>query len=204
MSEKPTVFVVDDDQAVRSALHFALESSGFKVELHANAHEFLESYDLDRPGCLVLDVRMPGMSGLDLQKELESRRILLPVIFLTGHGDPPMAVRAFKQGAVDFLEKPFDNAVLMDRIREAFKINAEMRHRATRMHELQQRLDRLTPQEQEVLDGILAGHSNKVMAADAGVTISTIEKRRRRLMKKMEAKNLAELVWMGLSSRSAC
>lgn len=196
MSQEPTVFVVDDDQAVRSVLHFVLTSAGYGVELHANAQEFLEACDPERPGCLVLDVRMPGMSGLSLQQELVQQNVMLPVIILTGHGDVPMAVRALKQGAFDFLEKPFENEALLNSVQRAVEFNLQQHRRKDCHRKLGERLELLTPPEREVLEGIMAGRLNKMIASDLGVTISTVEKRRKHIMEKLQADNLSELLQM--------
>ena len=194
-----TVFIVDDDQAVRHALHFTLKNAGFEVQLYASAQEFIDTYRSTAPGCMVLDVRMPGMSGLDLQAVLERYSVTLPVIILTGHGDVTMAVRALKQGAFDFLEKPFDNDRLIARIREAIAQHKLNRHRDQRLSALRERVERLKPRERRVLDGIVAGYSNKMMAARLHVSISTIESHRRDLMVKLEAENLSDLVRIGLA-----
>lgn len=196
MARQPTVFVVDDDQAVRNALHFTISSAGYNVELHTNAQEFLKAFKPDSPGCLVLDVRMPGMSGLHLQKKLTERDVHLPIIFLTGHGDVPMAVRAMKQGAFQFLEKPFNNTALLDSIRHALSVDTQTRSRDNRRQALAERLGKLKPGEQQVLDAVIAGKTNKEIAANLGMSISTIETRRRRIMEKLQAGNLSELVRM--------
>lgn len=202
---KSTVFVVDDSQDLRCILHFVIETAGFNVELHANAQEFLDAYDAEaeeRPGCIILDMRMPGMSGLELQKALKKRNSLLPLIFLSGYGDVATALTALKRGAFEFLEKPFDNHVLVERIRHAIDLNVKLRRREARLRELNKRLAKLKPQERDILNGIVSGQSNKVMAAIVGVTTSTIEKRRRCVMRKMEAQTAAELIRMGLSCRN--
>ena len=196
MSYEPTVFVVDDDQAIRSTLHFVISSAGFNVELHANANEFLAACDPEKAGCLLVDVRMPEMSGLDLQRELQVRDIRLPVIVLSGHGDVPMASRALKQGAFDFLEKPFDNEVLLDRIRQAFVLDLETRRRHILHRQIGERLAQLSPDEREVLEAVLAGESNKSMAVRLDVALTTIEKRRKRIKEKMHARNLPDLIRM--------
>lgn len=201
MPSEPTVFVVDDDQAVRSALQFTLRSAGLNVELFANSQEFLEKYDPSRPGCLILDVRMPWMSGLDLQERLGAHNIILPVIFLTGHGDVPMAVRALKRGAFEFLEKPFDNAVLLERVRQALAADAEARRREDLYRQIDRRLARLKPRERAVLDGMVAGHTNKVMAAQLKVSVSTVETHRKHIMETLEVHTLSELMRMILYYR---
>lgn len=203
MAREPTVIVVDDDQAVRNALHFTISSAGYNVELHSDAQEFLKAFNPDRPGCLVLDVRMPGMSGLHLQKELAEQDVHLPIIFLTGHGDVSMAVRAMKQGAFQFLEKPFNNTALLNSIRRALSLDAQTRSRDTWRHELAARLARLKPGEQKVLDAVIEGKTNKEIAARLGMSISTIETRRRRIMEKLRAENLSELVRMVMYCRAS-
>lgn len=203
MAREPTVIVVDDDQAVRNALHFTISSAGYNVELHSDAREFLKAFNPDRPGCLVLDVRMPGMSGLHLQKELAEQDIHLPIIFLTGHGDVPMAVRAMKQGAFQFLEKPFNNTALLDSIRRALSLDAQTRSHDIRRQELAGRLARLKPGEQKVLDAVIEGKTNKEIAARLGMSISTIETRRRRIMEKLRVENLSELVRMVMYCRAS-
>lgn len=203
MPKEPTVFVVDDDQAVRNALHFTLSSAGYTVELHANAQEFLKAYHPERPGCLVLDVRMPGMSGLHLQKELAERDVHLPIIFLTGHSDVPMAVRAMKQGAFEFLEKPFNNTALLACIHRALSADAQTRSRDARRNALLARLNRLKPGEQQVLEGVIEGKTNKEIANRLGMSISTIETRRRRIMEKLEVQNLSDLVRLVSHCRNA-
>ena len=198
MIHAPTVFIVDDDVGVRKALQFLLIEAGLRAEVYSSAKDFLDRYAPGRPGCAVLDIRMPGMSGLDLQRELQARHISLPVIFLTGHGDVPVAVRAFKGGAFDFLEKPFDNGVLLQRVRNALARDATTRPMESKRREVIRRIALLKPEERDVLDGIIAGDSNKVMAANLCVTTSTIEKRRKQIMEKLEADNLSHLLRMVL------
>lgn len=198
MIDAPTVFIVDDDVAVRDALQFLLAAAGLRAEVYASGKQFLDRYSQGQPGCAVLDIRMPGMSGLDLQREFQARHISLPIIFLTGHGDVPVAVRAFKGGAFDFLEKPFDNGVLLQRIRKAIARDAMARPRESIRGDIVRRFALLRPEERDVLDGIIAGHSNKVMAANLCVTTSTIEKRRKQIMDKLEADNLSDLLRMVL------
>ncbi len=200
MSEEQTVFVVDDDAAVRDSLSWLIKSVGLKVEAYASAQEFLEKYDPVRSGCLVLDVRMPGMSGLELQERLAADRIALPVIIITGHGDVPMAVRAVKAGAFDFIEKPFNDQVLLDRIQQALKKDVEVRKSAAKRAEVEKRLALLTPREREVLDMVVSGNPNKVIAAQLGISCRTVEIHRGRVMEKMQASSLSDLVRIGLTS----
>ena len=197
---KATVFVVDDDQAMRNSLKWLIESVGVQVESFASADEFLAQYQSGRHGCLVLDVRMPGMSGLDLQEQLAQQNINIPVVIITGHGDVPMAVRAMKSGAIDFIEKPFNDEVLLDAIRRALAFGEEQRSHQVENLQIQQRLHHLTPREREVMDMVTEGRSNKEIANILGVSAKTIEAHRARVMEKMQAGSLAELVRMALTA----
>lgn len=192
----PTVFVVDDDDAVRNSLRLLLKSVGLATEAMSCAGEFLESYRPSHPGCLVLDVRMPGMSGLELQQELNVRGATLPVIFITGHGDIPMAVEAMQHGAFDFLQKPFRDQDLIDRIRRALAKDAKMRAALEERGRIRERLESLTPREHEVLALMVQGKPNKVMAHELGVSQRTVEIHRARVMEKSGASSLAQLVRM--------
>jgi len=196
---KATVFVVDDDQAMRNSLKWLIESVGVQVESFASADEFLVQYQPGRHGCLVLDVRMPGMSGLDLQEQLAQQNINIPVVIITGHGDVPMAVRAMKSGAIDFIEKPFNDEVLLDAIRRALAFGEQQRSHQIEHLQIQQRLQHLTPREREVMQMVTEGRSNKEIANSLGVSAKTIEAHRARVMEKMQAGSLAELVRMVLS-----
>lgn len=200
-SRPPTVFVVDDDDAMRASLCWLLGSVDLNVEAYGSATDFLEGYN-DRPGCLVLDVRMPGMSGLDLQSELRSRAISLPVIFITGHGDVPMALRAVKAGALDFFEKPFSHQELLDRIREALRKDSEARRAQAALRRLTARWARLTGREREVADLLVAGHPNRAIARQLGISVRTVEVHRAHVMEKMKAASLANLVQMVLRLRN--
>ena len=193
-----TVFVVDDDDGVRSALALLLKSMSQPAVTYASAAEFLAGYDPDRPGCALLDVRMPGMSGLELQDELNRRGVVLPVIFITGHGDVPMAVEAMQRGAFDFLQKPFRDDDLAERIRRALAHDRELRAAIGEKSQIRLRLERLTPRERQVLELVAAGKPNKVMAAELGVSQRTVEIHRAHVMKKMGASSLAQLVRMRL------
>ena len=197
---KATVFVVDDDQAMRNSLKWLIESVGVMVESFASADDFLARYDPARPGCLVLDVRMPGMSGLELQEHLASRNIRIPAVIITGHGDVPMAVRAMKAGAVDFIEKPFNDEALLDAIRRALAFEERARSAQSEHHEIQRRFSHLTPREREVMDMVTEGRSNKEIANTLGVSAKTIEAHRARVMEKMQARSLAELVRMAMAA----
>lgn len=194
MSETATIFIVDDDPAVRDSLTLLLGASGLRVETYASARAFLEAYTPERPGCLLLDVRMPGMSGLELQAELAARGVSLPIIFITAHGDVPMSARAFRTGAVDFLEKPLDHDLLLQRIREAVDRDAEARRRRAERAEYRARLARLTRREREVLTYVVQGKSNKEIARALDVSHRTVEAHRARLMDKMEVQSLPALV----------
>jgi len=164
--QPPTVFVVDDDEAVRNSLRFLLKSVGLATRTLASAAEFLETYSPSQPGCLVLDVRMPGMSGLELQQQLNVRGAVIPVIFITGHGDIPMAVEAMQHGAFDFLQKPFRDQDLIDRIQRALAKDARNRSSLKEHDRIRQRFDSLTPREREVLTLMTRGKANKVMVMD--------------------------------------
>jgi len=198
MTRPATVHVVDDDDAVRSSLRLLLKSVGLPTVAHASAHEFLAAWDADQPGCLVLDVRMPGMSGIELQAELNQRGAIIPVIFISGHGDIPMAVEAIQHGAFDFLQKPFRDQDLIDRVQRALASDADHRQLLQQRETLRQRYDSLTPREQEVLQLVTQGKANKVMAGDRGVSQRTVEIHRARVMEKMGAQSLAQLVRMVL------
>jgi two-component system, LuxR family, response regulator FixJ len=192
----PTVFVVDDDEGVRNSLRFLLKSVGLNTRALASAGEFLEEYKHNQPGCLVLDVRMPGMSGIELQQQLNLRGAALPVIFITGHGDIPMAVEAMQQGAFDFLQKPFRDQDLIDRIQRALERDARNRTALAQHARIRERLESLTPREREVLTLMTRGKPNKVMAAELGVSQRTVEIHRARVMEKTGADSLAHLVRM--------
>ena len=196
---KPIVFVVDDDQVMRNSLKWLIESVGMQVESFASADEFLAQYQAGRAGCLVLDVRMPGMSGLDLQEYLVENNIHIPVVIITGHGDVPMAVRAMKSGAIDFIEKPFNDEVLLDAIRRAIAYEEQQRSQHAENLHIQERLSHLTPREHEVMEMVTEGRSNKEIANALGVSAKTIEAHRARVMEKMQAGSLAELVRMVLA-----
>jgi two-component system response regulator FixJ len=196
MNREPTVFLVDDDPTVRDALGLFLESTGMAVKPYASAQDFLEEYRTEWPGCVVLDIRMPGMTGLELQDFLKVRNIKIPIIFLTGHGDVPMSVKAFKAGAVDFIEKPFNDHVLLARIREAIEQDSQTRTNQARIDEVRRRYVHLTPREKEVMRLVVCGHSNKEIARQLDISHRTIDVHRARLMEKMLAHSLPELVNM--------
>jgi two-component system, LuxR family, response regulator FixJ len=194
--QPPTVFVVDDDEGVRNSLRFLLKSVGLTARTLPSASEFLQSYQPSQPGCLVLDVRMPGMSGLELQQQLNVRGATIPVIFITGHGDVPMAVEAMQHGAFDFLQKPFRDQDLIDRIQRALERDARGRTALAQHARIRERIGSLTPREREVLTLIAQGKPNKVMAAELGVSQRTVEIHRARVMEKSGAASLAQLVRM--------
>ena len=192
----PTIYVVDDDEGVRNSLRFLLKSVGLTTRTLASAREFLDTYKPGQPGCVVLDVRMPGMSGLELQQQLNLRGAIIPVIFITGHGDIPMAVEAMQHGAFDFLQKPFRDQDLIDRIQRALERDARNRATLAQHDRIRERFDSLTPREREVLTLMTRGKPNKVMAADLGVSQRTVEIHRARVMEKTGAASLAQLVRM--------
>jgi FixJ family two-component response regulator len=190
--------VVDDDEGVRDSLRFLLKSVGLATKTLGSATEFLDSYDVDQAGCLVLDVRMPAMSGLELQQQLNVRGAMIPVIFITGHGDIPMAVEAMQHGAFDFLQKPFRDQDLIDRLQKALAKDAENRVVLKQRDQIGSRFDTLTPREHEVLVLMVRGLPNKIMAAELGVSQRTVEIHRARVMEKTAAGSLAHLVRMYL------
>jgi len=198
MSPEPTAFIVDDDREVREAIELLMDSVGLASQSFASAPDYLDRFDPYLPGCLVLDVRMKGMSGLDLQQRLSAEPLYPPIIVITGHGDVPMAVRAVKSGAVDFIEKPFNDQVLLDAVHRAFEHDAERRGQASRLADIQDRLHRLTPREREILEQVVAGKRNRVIAADLGISQSTVEAHRAKVMEKMEAQTLSDLMRMML------
>jgi FixJ family two-component response regulator len=199
MKELPTtVVVIDDDDAVRSSLKLLLKSVNLPVSVFASAQEYLPRFAPHQPGCLIVDVRMPGMSGLDLQQQLNLRGAIIPVIFITGHGDISMAVEAMQHGAFDFLPKPFRDQDLLDRVRLAIQKDAANRRELGQSERIRVCFASLTPREREVLGLVTAGKPNKVMAADLGVSQRTIEIHRARVMEKMQATSLAQLVRMSL------
>lgn len=193
----PTVFIVDDDSSVRKSLERLLRASGYETQAFASAEEFLACRPCQNPGspaCLVLDVRMPGISGLNLQQELAKAGVILPIVFITGHGDIPMSVQAMKNGAVDFLPKPFAEAELLAAVEQALAKAARLQKEAAEMAEIRRKLASLTPREHEVFRWVITGMLNKEIGAELGVTEKTIKVHRARVMQKMEAASLADLV----------
>lgn len=194
MKEEATVFVVDDDASVLKALGRLLTSAGLDAELFDSAEAFLQQVPQGAAGCLVLDVHMPGLNGLELQAELSDRRMHLPIIFITGQGNIPMSVKAMKAGAIDFLAKPFEDDALLRAIESAIEKDRHMRCEQAELQELHQRLERLTTREREVLDLVITGMLNKQIAAQLGTAEKTIKVHRGRVMHKMEVRSIAELV----------
>jgi FixJ family two-component response regulator len=190
----PTVFLVDDDEAVRDSLSLLMKSVALTSQSFASAADFLAEYDPDCPGCLILDIRMPGMSGMELQQKLIEMRAILPIIFITGHGDIPMAVEAMHRGAVDFIPKPFRDNELLDRINKALEDDRANREELVEQDEVERRIQKLTPRETEVLELVVQGKANKVIAGDLEVSQRTVEIHRARVMEKMQVRSLAQLV----------
>lgn len=201
--QAPTVFIVDDDPAIRFAMQALMDSVNIQHEIFGSADEFLETVPDQRPGCLVLDIRMPGLGGLELQQELIEHGNSLPIIFITGHGDVPMAVEAMQKGAVDFIQKPFRDQDLLDRITEALKTDKDRREEQQKHAEVAARVERLTNREHEVFDLVVTGKPNKVIAYELGVSQRTVEIHRARVMEKMQARSLADLVKMHLANQAS-
>ncbi|MBK5968826.1 DNA-binding response regulator [Thiorhodovibrio winogradskyi] len=194
IDDNPKAFIVDDDADVCDAIALLMSSVGIASESYGSAWAFLSCFDPRRRGCLILDVRMPDMSGLELQDRLAEQPIHPPVIIITGHGDVPMAVRAVKRGAVDFLEKPFNDTVLLEAVQRAFALDADQRTRLHRQTQAEERLNRLTRRERQILELIVAGKRNKVIAADLEISQSTVEAHRAKIMDKLEARSLSDLM----------
>jgi len=194
--QSPAIFVVDDDESVRNSLNFVLKSVGLTTRALSSSKEFLDAYDPSQPGCLVLDVRMPGMNGLELQQQLNLQGATIPIIFITGHSDVAMAVEAMQHGAFDFLQKPFRDQDLIDRIHRALERDARSRRSLAQQEKIRQRIASLTPREREVLALMTQGKPSKVIGADLGVSQRTVEVHRARVMEKSGAASLAQLVRM--------
>src|SRR6202171_5411669 len=195
----PIVYVVDDDDGMRRALDTLLGTVGYKTAVFSRPKEFLDKFKADSPGCLVLDIRMPDMSGLELQQHLNRMGSMLPVIFITGHGDVPRAVQARKEGAFEFIQKPFRDQDLLDRINHALRIDAESRNMVARRAEVLHRLESLTPRERQVMDLVVEGAANKVIAIDLDLSERTVEIHRAKVMEKMGARSVAHLVKLHLT-----
>jgi two-component system response regulator FixJ len=194
-----TVFIVDDDAAIRDSLRMMLEAAGHTVRDFASAQSFLSDPDL-RGGCLIVDIRMPGMGGLELQEELVRRKVNIPVIVITGHGDVPLAVRAMRAGAIDFVEKPFDEERMLQGVADAVAAGQRAEGRATEAKEARELLSQLTPREREILDQLVKGHANKVVAHQLGISPRTVEIHRASIMEKLHARNLSNVVRTALAA----
>lgn len=201
-NDDPTVFIVDDDEAVRDSLRMLMKSVGYKTECYGSANEFLKAYEPDKAGCLVLDVRMPDMSGIELQARLATMHSMLPIVFITGHGDMEMAVHAMQAGAVDFIRKPFSDQSFLDRIQQTVKRDLQNREVLQQLQTIRRRIESLTPRERQVMEMVAAGKPNKVIAVDLGVSDRTVEIHRARVMKKMEASSLPHLVRMVIKAET--
>lgn len=198
MSSEPVVHVVDDEEPIRESLSMLLDSAGLTAVTHPDARSFLAAMDPDAPDCVVADVRMPGMSGLELQRHLKALKVDLPVIIITGHGDVSMAVQALKEGAADFIEKPFDDEVLLTAVRSALDKGRRAWRERQVLADIQSRVAELTPREREVMSLVVRGLPNKAVATELNISVRTVEIHRARVMEKMEAKGLSELVRMAL------
>jgi FixJ family two-component response regulator len=197
---QPMVYIVDDDADVREATSLLLETAGYRSALYSGSEELLAALTPQAAGCLVLDVRLPGRNGLSLQRELAQRGIRLPIVFITGHGDVPMAVQAMNEGAFDFLEKPLDDDALLDREARALERDAARREHEANISDIEDRLARLTPREREVMEGILEGKLNKVIGHELGMSTRTVEVHRARVMDKLGVRNASEMVRLVLTS----
>ena len=194
------IYIVDDDEAVRDSLRWLLEANSYRVKSFGSAEEFLEGYDPDSVSVLIVDVRMPGMSGLELQEELIKRNSPIPIVFITGHGDVPMAVSTMKKGAIDFLEKPFNEGELRNIVARMLQQAAERVSQAQTRKNQQLILSRLTAREQQVLERIVAGRLNKQIAGDLNISIKTVEAHRANIMEKLEVTTVADLMKIALAS----
>jgi two-component system response regulator FixJ len=201
MANSAVVHLIDDDEDVRRALAFLLGTAGHAVRVHESATHFLESLPDLQPGCIVSDVRMPGMDGLELQRRLKALGVDMPMVIMTGHADVPLAVQAMKAGAIDFLEKPFDDELLLNAIRIAFRQQESAGQAGAETAQIRARIDTLSPRERQVLEGLLAGHSNKTIAFDLGLSSRTVEVHRANVMSKMRADSLSDLVRMALLAK---
>lgn len=197
--EKGTVFVVDDDEAIRDAIAMLLETMNIDCQTYASADEFLDQFDVTRQGCLVLDIRMPGMSGTQLQAKLQEMNANIPIVFITGHGDIPMAVEAMRNGAISFIRKPFSEQELLDCVNEALSVDTARRSESAADEEIHALVDKLTPREHEVFERVADGQANKVIAIELGISERTVEIHRSQAMHKTGSRSLADLVRLKLS-----
>lgn len=201
MSMEPIVYVVDDDQAMVESLSWIIESVGIKVKTFTRAQDFLDEYNPQQPGCLLLDVRMPGMSGPELQAKLSAETgTALPIIFISGHGDVPLAVRVMKAGAIDFLTKPFNDQVLLESINKALRVDSTNREKEHKNAQTEAKFALLSPREVQILQGIVAGKQNKVIAVELNISLKTVEAHRAAVMKKMGVRSVPELVKLVLTN----
>ena len=199
MKSKAIVHIVDDDKAIRDSLEMLMKSVGFEAKSYDSAEMFLDEADLYAPGCLVVDIRMQGMSGLELQQVLKDKDSKLPVIIVTGHGDVPMAVQAMQAGAIDFLEKPYDNNLLLSRIKQSLAVVTESQDKLRFSADAKARLSRLTPREREVMNLLVAGKHNKVIAKELAISVRTAEAHRAKVMKKLRAESLSDIVRLAMA-----
>jgi FixJ family two-component response regulator len=197
---EPTVFIVDDDPSVLKGLRLLMKSVKLNVETYSSARDFLDRYKPDQPGCLLIDMRMPGISGLELQEILQSSNILIPTIIITGYGEVMDAVQAMKKGAIDFIEKPFNGQYLLDQIHKGIAEDAQIRKKQAQQQVALASLALLTPREREVMDLVIAGKANKVIALELGLSMKTVEFHRAHMMKKMKVDSVAELVYLFISA----
>lgn len=200
MSMEPIVYVVDDDQAMVESLSWIIESVGLKVKTYVRAQDFLDEYNPTQHGCLLLDVRMPGISGPELQLRLNEQSATLPIIFISGHGDVPLAVRVMKAGAVDFLTKPFNDQILLESINKALRVDKINREKQQENAQAEAKFALLSPREAQVLQGIVAGKQNKVISSELNISLKTVEAHRASVMKKMSVKSVPELVKLVLTN----
>ena len=198
MQSEAIVYIVDDDKAIRDSLTLLMKSVGFESKAYGSAEMFLNEADMYSPGCIIVDIRMRGISGLELQETLNKKGIKLPIIIITGHGDVPVAVQAMKAGAVDFLEKPYDNEVLVTRIKQCLSEVSEFQDKSRILAEAEARLSRLTPREREVMNLLVAGKHNKVIAKELSISVRTAEAHRAKVMKKLHAESLSDIVRLAL------
>lgn len=201
-NSKPVIYVVDDDNAMAQSIRWLIESVGLHVEIFNHPKLFLKEYDPRRHGCLILDVRMPEIGGLELQEQLKQKGIAIPVIFITGHGDVPMAIRAMKGGAIEFLTKPFNDQALLDSINRALDVDLKQRSKQQQREKIENRVVRLTPRERQVMKLVVVGKLNKVIASELNISSKTVELHRAKIMEKMEASSLAELVTLVMLYRA--